>query len=104
MTDLAEFRIPFRAKEGQLGSTFVRFEVDVTSPGQTKLLLNSTDGLTAWLDTNPIKLEKETPLDLPQGRHRITFAIELSQRKEPLKVELTDVPGSNAKVQLVGGK
>ncbi len=67
-------------------------------------MLNSIDGLTAWLDTNPIKLEKETLLDLPQGRHRITFAMELSQRKELLKAELADVPGSTAKVQLLSGK
>ena len=68
------------------------------------MLLNSIDGLTAWLDADPIKLEKETRLDLPQGRHRITFAIELSQRQVPLKVELTDEPGSAAKVQIVNGK
>ena len=104
LTDLTELRIPFRTKDGQLGAAFTRFEVDVSSPGQAKLLLNSADGLTAWLDANPIKLEKETLLELPQGRHRITFAVELSQREEPFRAELADVPGSNAKVQLVSGK
>ncbi len=104
LTDLPELRIPFRAKEGQLGAAFVRFEIDVTSPGQAKLMLNSTDGLMAWLGATPIKLEKETLLDLPVGRHRITFALELSQRQDSLRVELADVPGSNAKVQLVSGK
>ena len=88
----------------QLGAAFARFEVDVTSPGQVKLLLNSTDGLTAWLDANPIKLEHEMLLELPIGRHRITFAIELSQREMPLRVEMADVLGSNTKVQLVSGK
>ena len=53
---------------------------------------------------NPIKLEHEMLLDLPIGRHRITFAIELSQREMPLRVEMADVPGSNTKVQLVSGK
>lgn len=104
LTGLPELRIPFRAKEGQLGAAFTRFELEVTAPGQARLVLNSTDGLSAWLDANPIKLEKETLLDLPTGRHRITFAVELSQRNVPLRVEIADVPGSNAKVQLVGGK
>jgi putative heme-binding domain-containing protein len=104
LTELPELRIPFRAKEGQLGAGFTRFEIDVTSAGQVKLLWNSTDGLIAWLDTNPIKLERETLLDLSQGRHRLTIAIELSQRKDPLRVELTDAPGSVARATLVGGK
>ncbi len=104
LTGLPELRIPFRAKEGQLGAAFTRFELEVTAPGQARLVLNSPDGLSAWLDANPIKLEKETLLDLPTGRHRITFAVELSQRNVPLKVEVSDVPGSNAKVQLVSGK
>lgn len=104
LTDLPEFRIPFRAKDGQLGATFARFELDASSAGQAKLLLNSVTDLTAWLDTNPIKLTPETTLDLTPGRHRVTFVIELSDRKEPLRVEMADVPESTAKVQLVSGK
>ena len=104
LTDLAEFRIPFRAKEGQLGVTFARFELEAASAGQTKLLFNSVIGLTAWLDATPIKLTPETILDLTSGRHRVTFAIEFSERKGPLRVELADVAGSTAKVQLMSGK
>ena len=104
LTDHPEFRIPFRAKDGQLGATFARFELDASSASQAKLLLNSVTGLTAWLDANPIKLTSEITLDLTPGRHRVTFVIELSERKEPLRVEMSDVPGSTAKVQLVGGK
>ena len=61
-------------------------------------------GLSAWLDADPIKLTPETTLDVTPGRHRVTIAIELSERKEPLRVELADVPGLAAKVQLVSGK
>ena len=104
LTDLPEFRIPFRAKEGQLGAAFARFELDASSAGQAKLFLNSVTGLTAWLDANPIKLTPETTLDLTPGHHRVTFVIELSDRKEPLRFEMADVPGSTAKVQLVSGK
>ena len=63
LIDLPELRILFRAKEGQLGAVFARFEIEVTSLSQAKLLLNLTDGLTAWRDATPIKLEKETLLD-----------------------------------------
>lgn len=104
LTDLSEFRIFFRAKEGQLGVTFARFELDATSAGQAKLAFNSVSGLVAWLDAVPMKLTPETVLDLTSSRHRMTFAIELSERKEPLRVELSDVAGSTAKVQLMSGK
>lgn len=104
LSDLPELRISFRAKESQLGAAFARFELDAFSAGQAKWLLNSVSGLTTWLDTNPIKLTPETTLDLTAGRHRGTFAIELSERKEPLQVEMVDVPGSTAKVPSVSGK
>ena len=102
-TDLAEFRTPFRTKEGQLGVTFARFELDASSAGQAKLLFNSTSGLTGLLDATPIKLTPETVIDLHAGRRRVTFAIELSECKESLRVELAEMPGSNAKVQLMSG-
>ena len=104
LSDLPEFRIPFRAKEGQLGAAFTRIELDATSAGQAKLLLNSVTGLTAWARRQSNQAHAGNNPRPHPGRHRITFVIELSERKEPLRVEIADVPGSTAKVQLVSGK
>ena len=104
LIDLPELRILFRAKEGQLGAVFARFEIEVTSLSHAKLLLNLTDGLTAWLDATPIKLEKETLLDFPVGRHRVTFALEFSQRQDSLRADLAHVSGSAAIMQSVSEK
>ena len=43
-------------------------------------------------------------LDLPAGVHTLTVAIECAKRKEALRCELDDVPGSPVRVRIVGGK
>jgi putative heme-binding domain-containing protein len=84
--------------------SFVRCELEVTTPGEVKLALNDPSGLTAWLGPEPVTLEKETTLDLPRGRHRLTIVIDRDARREALRLELMDVKGSPAQAQVVGGK
>ena len=43
-------------------------------------------------------------LDLPLGLHAVTLALDLSQRKEPLRCEIEDQPNSPARVRVIGGK
>jgi len=93
-----------RVTPGAKGTAFVRCELEVTTAGKSQLLLNSTDGLTLWLNENPRALANVMLLDLPQGRHRLTFAIDLSVRKTGLRVQLEDVEGSAAVVRAVSGK
>ena len=45
-----------------------------------------------------------TILDLPPGVHTLTFALDVDRRKDGLRCELDDVPGSPARVRVVGGK
>jgi len=49
-------------------------------------------------------VRKELELDLKQGLHTLTFGLDLGKRREPLRVEVTDVKGSPAQVRVVGGK
>jgi hypothetical protein len=83
---------------------FVRCHLDATTGGKVKLLLNSVEGLTFWIDKQPVEAKKETILDLPSGVHTLTFAIDLKKPKNGLRCELGDVLGSKARVRIVGGK
>jgi hypothetical protein len=94
---------------GQLGKgtkavAFVRCQLEATTPGKARLKLNSLRGLSLWLDCISVEAREETLLDLAQGVHTLTFAVNVAQRSEGLRCERDDVPGSAARVQPVGGK
>ena len=82
----------------------VRCQVEASTPGPVLLRLNTAKGLRLWLDRKPVEVKDATELTLPAGVHTLTFAVDLGQRKEPLRCELEDQPGSAARVRVVGGK
>jgi putative heme-binding domain-containing protein len=82
----------------------VRAQLDVTTGGAIKLKLNGVAGLSLWIGATPVDLKDETTLDLKAGLQTLTFSVNLNQRKEGLRVELEDVAGSPARVNIVNGK
>jgi putative heme-binding domain-containing protein len=83
-------------------TTFVRFEVDVTTPGKAKLIVEGgADGMALWLNGKPTPLAGENLLDLATGKHRLVLAVNRTLRTAPLRIELVE---SGAVAQVVGGK
>jgi putative heme-binding domain-containing protein len=85
-------------------TSFVRFQIDVSTAGKVKLLLKSATGLTLWVDRTQTEVKDDLTLDLPAGLHTLTLAINLSERKEGVSCELDEVPGSPARARIIGGK
>lgn len=84
--------------------SFVRAQIDVTTPGTIRLLLNSTKGLTVWRDGEPIEAREALTFDVAAGLHTLTLAVDRTERTAPLRLELDDVAGSPARARVVGGK
>jgi putative heme-binding domain-containing protein len=82
-------------------TSFVRCQVEVTTPGEVRLRLNSTAGLALWLDGKPAPVTEELKVEWARGTHTLTFDINHSKRQIPLKLELL---ASTAQAQLVSGK
>ena len=82
----------------------VRFQLDVTTGGAAKLKFNSVAGLALFVAGTPVETRAETALDLKPGVQTVTVVIDRSKRTDDLRVELADVPGSPARVAVVGGK
>ncbi len=82
----------------------VRFHLDVTTAGKAMLRFNSVAGLSLYLGGTPVEPKAETVLDLPTGLQTVTVVFDRSQRSDGVRVELDDVPGSLARVAVVGGK
>ncbi|HLJ95716.1 MAG TPA: PVC-type heme-binding CxxCH protein [Gemmataceae bacterium] len=94
--------LPLRNHSGEIAT--IRCHLQASSPGKVRLRLNSAEGLELRLDRTPVEMTGEVLLDLAPGIHRLTFTINLTQRRDGLRCELDDVPGSAAQVQIVTGK
>jgi putative heme-binding domain-containing protein len=98
------FRMGTGAEKQVVLASFVRCQLDATTAGKARLLLNSAKGVRAWLDGEPVDAKEQMVLDLGVGPHALAFALDRAVRTEPLRCELDDVPGSPARVRVVGGK
>ena len=78
--------------------------LEVTTPGEVELVLNSIAGLKMYVDKASVPLSTTVKLNLTAGPHSLSFSIDRAVRKEPLRVELQDVKGSAAQVQIISGK
>jgi putative heme-binding domain-containing protein len=83
---------------------FVRCQLDVTTGGKVKLLLNAVAGNMLWVDVVPVEVKEQVVVDLAPGVHTLTFAVPLDDRHKALRCELDDAPGSAARARIVGGK
>jgi putative heme-binding domain-containing protein len=89
-------------KDRQTG--FARCQLDVTTAGTAVIKLNGTGGITLWLDQTRVPVQEATELKLTTGVHTLTVAVDFSQRRTGLRIELDDKPGATAQVRMVGGK
>jgi putative heme-binding domain-containing protein len=93
-----------RLKAGQGAVGLLRCQLDASTPGPVLLRFNSARGVSLWLDGKLVGAKDVTELTVPAGVHTLTVALDLGARREPLRCELDDKPGSPARVRIVGGK
>ena len=101
---LLPFKGPFQ--KNPEGLAIVRFEFDISTAGEIDLAMSLTDGVTMWLDGDPIEPQSTRRLNPKTGRHQVTLAVNTTKVKDTkaIIIHLNDVPGSTAQVQLVSGK
>jgi putative heme-binding domain-containing protein len=94
---------------GPRSSALARTQLQATTAGQVRLALDSTAGLSFYLDGRRVEpsLEKDGAsalvLDLNPGVHTMAVAIPMD-RRDGIRCILEDVPGSPARAQVVLGK
>ncbi|MEO1995290.1 MAG: hypothetical protein ABGZ17_08445 [Planctomycetaceae bacterium] len=103
LENLPELRTKNR-QTGNRGMAFIRCNLTVTQPGTIQLMLGDVSGTSLWLGSRPIPLSDRISVSIVPGPQQLTFAIDLNQRRDPLRVELIDIPNSSARVEIVGGK
>ena len=86
---------------------YLQAEVDVSHGDKVKLVLNSPDGVTAWIDREPAPpfVGNSFATEISTGRHIITLRINTSHRKpSKIRAELLKPEGSSAEYSVVGGR
>jgi putative heme-binding domain-containing protein len=78
-----------------------RAEVNVTTPGMVRLVLSAPTGSAVWVDDKPVESKGDSSIEMSRGTHSVTV---LPSASAPLRLELTDAPGSAAKAQFVTGR
>jgi len=61
-------------------------------------------GLSLFDGPTPIDVKSETTLDVKLGVQTLTLVIDRTKRTEDVRVELEDIPNSQGRVSVVGGK
>jgi putative heme-binding domain-containing protein len=82
----------------------IRCHLDVTAAGKVGFTLNDASGLTVFVDGKPVTPKAEFEAAVPVGQVAVTMIVDRLKRTSDIKLELTDVPGSLARVKVVGGK
>jgi putative heme-binding domain-containing protein len=97
--------VPSFALSKETRTGFVRCQLDVSTAGITVVKLNGGRSLTLWLAGTSVPIQDDMAvLKLGAGTHTLTLAVDLGTRKEALRCEIDDGPGTTAQVRFVGGK
>lgn len=83
--------------------SFVKFQMEVLTPGEVSFSADDWQGVTSWADTKDLVIQgKELTASFAPGTHEVTLAIDRNVRNEGLLlVRLLD---GNAQTRLVIGK
>lgn len=92
------------SQTGSVSKVLLRTQVDVTTAGKVQFSINSTEGVTLYVDGKKMELQKATTLDLSQGIHSLVFELDLKHRKDGVRVEMDQSPASTGRFQLVTGR
>jgi putative heme-binding domain-containing protein len=81
-----------------------RFHLETTTAGKVRLHLVCPPGASLWIDGKLVPTAADLDIDLTTGGHVVTIIAENDVKRAELRCELDDVPGSPARVAIVGGK
>ncbi|MFP6610683.1 MAG: PVC-type heme-binding CxxCH protein [Pirellulales bacterium] len=85
----------------KLKTSILRFRLEVTSPGKVQLNSDSIAAAGIWVDGSSLEPRPAMQIDLEQGVHTVTVAVDRNKSNGRLQVELVEVTDSPAGVQLL---
>jgi putative heme-binding domain-containing protein len=97
----------FVVQPGQDPTRFVRAELDVSTAGKARVVVSTAAGnkVSLWVDGKPTPISgRIADIHWDPGRHALTLSVGTTAQVNDLSLELQDIAGSAAQLQIVGGK
>jgi putative heme-binding domain-containing protein len=83
---------------------YLQAQANVTEPGRVDVRLNSTEGVSLWIDGQECDLAAGSLGELARGEHQLVFRVDtLHRAPAELRVELRRPENSAAEFTVVGG-
>jgi hypothetical protein len=83
---------------------YLQAQANVTEPGRVDVRLNSTEGISLWIDGQECDLAAGSLGELARGEHQLVFRVDTLHRlAAELRVELRRPENSAAEFTVVGG-
>ena len=105
LSEVPTLRSRFGLKPTDLGSSFLRANLEVVQGGQAKLVIAPIAGVSVWIDQTPYDIASSPAIDWTPGLQKITVAIDrdiAGSGEFSLRVVPTSDQGAIIKV--IGGK
>jgi len=84
---------------------YLQGEINVSTAGSLVLRFNSSQGVTGWLDDQPLPPGDSPSIDASEGLHKLTLRVDPSARnRQPIRVEVLKGEGSPVEFSVVGGR
>ena len=82
---------------------YLKADVQVTVPGQVDIRLDTSAGVSLWVDGEPKPIDAGTLGQLDGGNHQLVFRVDTSARPAEIRAELVRPATNPATFTVVGG-
>ncbi|MFO0817732.1 MAG: HEAT repeat domain-containing protein [Pirellulales bacterium] len=100
-------QLPLDELRGPAGSPttlILQTEINVSDEGPVRIQIDSTEEVHTWVGSDAIDAKRDAIVNLPAGRHTLTFHVRVSDRERPtLKVDFSVPDGASTNFEMVGG-
>lgn len=105
LTEVAHMHSRYNLKPTDKGASFLRTSLEVLQPGQAKLIIEPTAGVSVWIDQTPYDPAAAPLIDWIAGPRKITIAIDRDVVGDtPLSLRVEAPAAQGALIKVVGGK
>ena len=85
------------------GDRFLRFAIDVTTPGRLNLVLRNGKDIRVWIKGEAVRFPRGTArLTFTKGRHDVVVHVGAATQAESFSIEMRNARRSKAVGQLLG--
>lgn len=105
LSEIPHMHTRYGLQPGDMGSSFLRANIEVLQPGRAKLVIEPATGISVWVDEIPYDALSAPMMDWTTGVKTITLAVDRDVAGSLPIAMRVEIPGEKAAlVKILGGK